>query len=203
MDSKQRRRAPLKRHLLYYACSRKTGFWLTKMLSGVAGSAAKAGTTAPLRNNLLAESRDSGPIPGWSGFLVLGGSLNQEPRKVEAGWINLFNRQDPSQGPSLSKNSQGLHNMMKVFLALLLTAASWALESCVSRPQLQLIAGISRVALSYESPIREACRASIRFSNSTSPAITYDFDATACSGLAVASFVVPQHIPNGDAFVNW
>lgn len=93
--------------------------------------------------------------------------------------------------------------MMKVFFALLLTAAARALESCVSSPKMQLIAGESRVALSYESPIREACRASIRFSDSSSLAITYDFDATTCSGLAVASFVVPQHVPNGDAFVNW
>ena len=55
----------------------------------------------------------------------------------------------------------------------------------------------------FDIPFWEQCRASLCFSNHNFPPITFAFDSSDCVGPEVASFVVPDGVPNGDALVIW
>ncbi|KAI1861528.1 hypothetical protein JX265_009495 [Neoarthrinium moseri] len=102
----------------------------------------------------------------------------------------------------------GFAETMKL-LPILLPVLAWAgslappLGVCVSEPLLALDAGISTVSTIINDDSSHRCQASMDFADPSFLVLSYLFEPFNCTGSRAMSFVVPEGVPNGRAFITW
>ncbi|KAI0163878.1 hypothetical protein GGR57DRAFT_268622 [Xylariaceae sp. FL1272] len=88
-------------------------------------------------------------------------------------------------------------------LPMMANSIALAPALCLSGPVLSLHAGVSVVSVVVESEKIQQCIATTEFASIDFLPVTYSFTNFSCPGSHVASFVLPEDVPNGEAIITW